>query len=428
MADCVAEEVSGRAAVAGEERRVRAAAALACAEAEESAARHDIEAEELAVARVFSAAQSKSRAEAVEAARLRAESLLAKCAADEEKNRRLLCCSEQQSRTALSVDRKLDLKTMSMFGKRWASIVQDEALSRRGAELDEKGDRALLDERHDAVFCFLVAPFESSQTDARPRGPASSALSTDEASARLQRIGRGYLLRKKLQRRLLNRCRDLYKQGVIHLLAGEFTQRREIVGEEYLARQGLVERLITTVPAPLHGSPLGPVLQDVLEEEEKRRNDILDDYAVTHDAIERAEHKQFLKHSSIVCTPEASDSSDEEDNTALVQPEIARPADVALSELQRESTPRRRYKGFELDALGRFLLDYENDLNRMQMELADFRRQVAFEHDQVKDTRDRAAQEVVRGGTGAMWVPARPLPLSDLVRGPSVQYGGKRRS
>ncbi|KPI82843.1 hypothetical protein ABL78_8146 [Leptomonas seymouri] len=349
------------------------------------------------------------------------------CFLEEEEERRRVWSNEQQSRIALLVDWKLLLKVMAMLVKRLDDVVHDEFLARRGIVLDEKGDRVLLGERHDALFDFLVAAFESSPVEANLEAATVSSLTAAAASLRLQRIGRGYLLRWRLQRRLQNRRRDLFKQGVTRILADEFTHRRELVGEEYLARRGTYERMNTPVAVALNGRPLAPVLQDLLVEEERLRRGILDDYAAIHDAIERAEHKQFLKHTSAIFTPEQSDPSEEEESEGFQSPEMLRHAGSVWSAHRRDNTPRRRYKGFELDALGRFLLDYESDLNRMQIELADFRRQVAFEHDQIKDVRDRAAQEVVRGGTGAMWVPARPLPLSDLVRGPSAQYEGKRR-
>ncbi|KAG5508870.1 hypothetical protein JKF63_05373 [Porcisia hertigi] len=359
------------------------------------------------------------------------------CMVTEAEERKALQKEEIKAHDALEDARKR-FHTLSLIATRQGSLFDDEKLARQCVELDENGCREHLRDKRELTQrstgdqqaatgsrSHVEKPYSGELLSSGEENVLDLVVFPDQAVALLQRVGRGRLLRKKLQNRLKNRRRHFLEQGVSRILVEEFTARRTVVGDEYLQRQGVHERYTRAVPMKHHGGLAHLALQQLFLDEESERDNILSDYIVARDSIQRAEHKEFLKKNSFFWMHGVSDPCDEEEISEL----LSSSADDLESSLlygRREKLFTTRYKGYELDALGRFLLDYERDLNQMQTALSDLRRSVAMHHDQLKDLRDRAAQEVVRGGTGAMWVPARPLPLSDLVRGPSTQYEIKR--
>ncbi|KAK7199383.1 hypothetical protein NESM_000911800 [Novymonas esmeraldas] len=436
MTDCEAAEGAERAATVAEERAAHDTLALAAVADEETVARHVLQVAETAAA--VEAVQEETRGRGLLVRRLqsRVSKALVRCQEREEEARRSVDAREAASRGTIVAEAKTRAAVVAAVATRKNTLQQDEGLARTGVELDEKGDRELLRGERELTLAELAAREAAAAAAAAPvrdaappsqRLPAAVTQSPEAATALLQRVGRGALLRRRLQRRMQNRRRDALKHGVGRILADEFSGRRAIVGEEYLQRHGVADQYDRAVPMEPCDDPGDAVLQQLAAEEEAARAEVLGDYVTASDAITRAEHKEFLKRGSAFWMPTAPDSSsDEEDVAALLLAGLPRIGESTLTAASRKNSSRTRYKGFELDALGRFLLDYQKDLNRMQTSLTDYRRSVALDHDQLKDVRDRAAQEVVRGGTGAMWVPARPLPLSDLVRGPSTQYEGKR--
>ncbi|KAG5504314.1 hypothetical protein JIQ42_06146 [Leishmania sp. Namibia] len=440
LAECELKEVESRRYVAAGEAVARAQFAVTALFSEESLQRKVIQEQEEDSA-MQTAAQESLESEAVTR---EVQSKLTKasklCIGQEAAARRALEVRETETREALARNVTSRAEALSRSETQRRLVVRKEVLARSDVELDEKRARALL-EGEWQLLEKCVAAWQQPATESHKthpsveRGDASPSVVNDSTAATvslehsailLQRIGRGRLLRKKLQNRLANRRRDILKQGVSRILAEEFTERRSILGDEYVQRQGLHDQYSCAVPMALLDDPVDLALQQLVMAEESERGNILGDYMVARDAIERAEHKQFLKKNTLVSVSEAPLSSDDDEVGETPLSGFLHGTESALTAGDRKTRFRTRYKGFEIDALGRFLLNYEKDLNYMQTMLTDFRRYVAMVHDQLKVVRDRAAQEVVRGGTGAMWVPARPLPLADLVRGPSTQYEGKR--
>ncbi|KAG5482623.1 hypothetical protein CUR178_05766 [Leishmania enriettii] len=440
LAECELNEVESRRYVAAGEAVARAQFAITALFGEESLRRKVIQDQEEDSA-TQTAAQESLESEAVtrevQSRLIKASKL---CIGQEAVARRALEVRETETRGALAANATSHAEALSRSESQRRLVVQKEVLARSDVELDEKRARALI-EGEWQLLEKCVAASQQPATESHKthpsveRGDASPSVVEDSTAATvslehsailLQRIGRGRLLRKNLQNRLANRRRDILKQGVGRILAEEFTERRSIVGDEYVQRQGLHDQYSCAIPMALFDDPVDLALQQLVMAEESERSNILGDYMVARDAIERAEHKQFLKKNTIVSASEAPLSSDDDEVGGTTFSGFLHGTESALMACDLKTRFRSRYKGFELDALGRFLLNYEKDLNHMQTMLTDFRRYVAMVHDQLKVVRDRAAQEVVRGGTGAMWVPARPLPLADLVRGPSTQYEGKR--
>ncbi|CAJ1987763.1 Flagellar Member 3 [Leishmania donovani] len=439
LADCVAMEGDARGQVAADEDAARFSLAAPFLTSEEALQRGEIQSGEQQLAMQLAMRENRERGVVLRKMHSRLTAFIESCMEKEAESRSALELLETRTRETLSEDAKKNTEVLSLFASRKNSLFQNEVLAREGVELDEKGMRESLKGEwqllRESVASNHPGATESCNTHAKleatevllPMEENSSdiALSPEQSVALLQRVGRGRLLRKKLQRRLENRRRDILKQGVSHILAEEFTGRRTIVGNEYLQRQGLRDHYDRAVPMTHYDDPVDAALQQLMITEESERDNILSDYILARGAIERAEHKQFLKQKALLWVSGAPESSDDEEVADLHLSDY-QGTESTLTAGSRKNRSRTRYKGFELDALGRFLLDYEKDINQMQTTLADFRRSVAIVHDQLKDARDRAAQEIVRGGTGAIWVPARPLPLADLVRGPNTQYEGKR--
>ncbi|KAG5482092.1 hypothetical protein LSCM1_05811 [Leishmania martiniquensis] len=373
-------------------------------------------------------------------ARSRLAKISTYCVQEEAETRSIIELREMEMREALTRASNTHAEATFRSALQKGFLFEAEGLSRSAIEDDENLFRHFLVEEWRQIEMSLAARQQPAREDCdtQPelqRCPASPAvkdnvtdvtISLEHFVALLQSVGRGYLLRRKLQKRLENRRRNILKQGMSRILAEELMQRRSILGDEYVQRQGLRDQYTWAVPAPLFDDPVDQVMQQLVMAETSERDNILSDYMLTRDIIERAEHKHFLKLNTLVSVSEAPVSSDDEEADETPLSGFLQYTESTSMDGSRRNRFRNRYRGFELDALGCFLLDYEKDLNHMQTMLTSYRRYVAMLHDQLKEIRDRAAQEVVRGGTGAMWVPARPLPLADLVRGPSTQYEGKR--
>ncbi|CAM37811.2 conserved hypothetical protein [Leishmania braziliensis MHOM/BR/75/M2904] len=439
LLDCHAAEVKSRGYVVADERADRFNLAVAFVVSDEAVLRRYIQSKEcVSATHVFTRASSE-RQDILRTRHSQIIKSLEMCVQDETVSRSGLEQEETDMRDVLVEDGKRRAATFSALASQRSFLLQEEVLARKDVELHENEVWELLrgewEQLRENLTAGQLAAAESYMTvvslEATEHVPPVEERSTDAlvsleiSVALLQRVGRGRLLRKKLQRRLENRRRDILKQGVSHILAEEFMERRTIVGDEHLLWQGLRSQCDRAVPLVRYDDPVDLALQNLMMAEESERDNILNDYILAHDVIERAEHKQFLKQNALVWVSEAPDSSDEEVDELLFSG-LLQGTYSTLTTRSRKNLSRTHYRGFELDALGRFLLDYEEDIHKMQAKLTDFRHSVAMVHDQLKYARDRAAQEVVRGGTGAIWVPARPLPLADLVRGPSAQYEGKR--
>ncbi|GET87533.1 hypothetical protein, conserved [Leishmania tarentolae] len=439
VVDCEAVEVSSRAQIKADEGAVRFSLGCPFIICQEAMRRRYIQSlEQQGVVKV-SEWEASERVIALRKMSSRLNGLLESFLRKETDSRGALELLESRTRTDLSEDAKKHSKALSLVATRRRSLLHDEGLARGVVELHEKGIRESLQGEWELIRERVMSKRQEAKpspkteagigdTELLPQMEKTSLdvpVSIYQSVALLQRVGRGRLLRGKLQKRLENRRRDFLKQGVSHILAEEFTGRRTIVGDEYMQRQGFYDQFNRAVPKTHYGDAADAALQQLMIAEESERDNILSDYILARGAIERAEHKQFLKHKSLFWVDGAPAISDDDEVTDLHFSDL-HATDSVLTAASRENRCRTRYKGFELDALGRFLFDYENDINHMQTALANFRRSVAIVHDQLKDARERAAQEIVRGGTGAMWVHARPLPLADLVRGPSTQFEGKR--
>ncbi|EPY15227.1 hypothetical protein STCU_12226 [Strigomonas culicis] len=196
------------------------------------------------------------------------------------------------------------------------------------------------------------------------------------------------------------------------LFLDEFNGRIRIA-EDFLSSFGELEKVANSVSASnVRADPM----ELLMKKEELNRLELEEDFMYGIERMRRREEKvrsQILGGYPARSTEDASGSS----------PGPLKPFVPPVTVLDRSAAKERdQYRGFELDEIGRFLLSYERDLLQLKQSILSKRQRIALEHDLLKETRDKAAQDIQRTGSGATWVPARPLPLSDLVRGPSVQY------
>ncbi|EPY16920.1 hypothetical protein AGDE_16535 [Angomonas deanei] len=225
----------------------------------------------------------------------------------------------------------------------------------------------------------------------------------------LQRVGRGYRCRKLLHARIVNRRVNEAEVGMKSLIKEEFETRIKIAGD-------CVHQLNDILFVYKHSAPLlanTDSFSVLMKEEESFRKDLESEYEYNSSVLSRLEGKHRL-NSSEGLLPSKSNTVD----STLSAPS----ANLPFVTLNPTPHQRESYRGFELDELGSFLIHYEADLQKLKKSIAEKRQLIAAEHDRLKERRDTASNDIHRGGTGASWVPSRPLPLSDLVRGPTVQY------
>lgn len=437
---CLEAEELGRLAITAEELSALGGVTIVELEDREAKFRAGVAGEEGALRADLHTTLAKEYQSVCDAVAKRMGALCAAWVAEEKAARAVLQEAAKNERKSLRSVFKKEMSKVVQRSSEVKALVMNEGLARRGITAEEMGDRELW-KREEADEVALVqssavqkergeSPAPShSEEDNDLRTDAARVLSAEEATVALQRVGRGAMLRQKLRRRLVNRRREAIRQGLTRVTTEEFAQRRNLVVQEYEKFLELCDKLSLETPVRCGGDAELRQIQELEQEEENTRNRIINDYYFYCDAIERAEHKQFLKNSSAFYQYDGSQPSEDDEETGALLVSSLPAGDATLADtVPVSSSSLQRYKGYELDSLGRFLLNYQADLNRMKESLAAHRSEVAFQHDQLKDARDQAAQEIVRGGTGAMWVPARPLPLADLVRGPSAQYDTKKGS
>nr|CCC92239.1 unnamed protein product [Trypanosoma congolense IL3000] len=259
-----------------------------------------------------------------------------------------------------------------------------------------------------------------------------------EASSLIKSVIFAYRARRRLANRFRNRKAYTQKNAIEDLYGVEHNERLAIINEEKAALEELFR--------------LGDFWDQKSEEESRKefvelekeeglaRHELIDDFMFQLKNLQRAYRKVVTKHQE--ATPSLQDlmrfearedalraggQCDASDTSfAGAQEDAVEVPGVERSDEMEgdydECLSSGRYKGYVLDAIGSFLLKYERDLRKFRAVLERNKAGIAVEHELLKKSRDNATQDVAHGGSGASWVPTRPLPLSDLVRGPSAQY------
>lgn len=202
------------------------------------------------------------------------------------------------------------------------------------------------------------------------------------------------------------------------MLEDEEADFLSIRADEVSRRQMMAELFRATFP---FGSGADAV-EAFLAEEAKCRQQLMNERWFELRELQRAHRK----HRDRVGTGESRRRTPHSvgGDAGVLEDSSAVPSPVAV--LEEESVlehrpPPSTYRGFEVDPLGEFLLQYEADLRRFRRSVEMQRRKVASEHDRITEQRDRLAEEVVQGRVGASWVARKTLPLSDLLRGPNSE-------
>ncbi|KEG13533.1 hypothetical protein DQ04_00951090 [Trypanosoma grayi] len=256
----------------------------------------------------------------------------------------------------------------------------------------------------------------------------------EDAATLIKSVACGYRVRRRLGNRYCNRKAHEYKNAMANTLRMEFAARNAVLDDEKVERQQLADtenRLLA-----LSRKNLGKTLAELEKEEDDTRHQLIDDSMFQLGQLQRASRKLLAKQQDQ--TPSLNKLKEFEDREDMMHHSVEEPFakekpsahvndyinDTDDDDDDDDDAPIEsgKYKGYALDPIGTFLLQYERDLRRFRASLEKNRQTVAAEHDLLKKSRDNATQEMVHGGSGALWIPTRPLPLSDLVRGPSAQY------
>ncbi|RNE96931.1 putative calpain cysteine peptidase, partial [Trypanosoma rangeli] len=241
-----------------------------------------------------------------------------------------------------------------------------------------------------------------------------------------------YRIRRRLANRLLNRKVQEYKNAFADTLRMELCARSAIGDEERSERQQIDEAKNSLLSLTTESTV--QTIAELETEEDDNRHQLIDDFMFHHSQLRRASRKVLAKEQESMPTLrhlQELEAKEDRIHSKMTSP-IAQRFKLPLSDTgedgeeedEDEDVPLKtgKYKGYTLDSIGTFLLQYEQDLRRFKASLEKNRMAVAAEHDLLKRSRDSATQDMVHGGTEALWIPTRPLPLSDLVRGPSAQY------
>ncbi|KAG8342559.1 hypothetical protein TRVL_06614 [Trypanosoma vivax] len=267
-----------------------------------------------------------------------------------------------------------------------------------------------------------------------------------EACAVIKSVVFAYRARRRLANRFLSRKVHERKNAIEDLHAAEHTARLAIMEEEGMDHARLLEARDS---AAVHILRLGlkPLLE-LEKEEDNVRHQLIDDCMFDLNNLHRAARKivarqkeqapsllqllDFEKQDDALRNATSNTGSGENCGSPLPGPhgfcESDEDAEVGEELEENEEdydniVESGMYKGYTLDSIGAFLLQYERDLRRMRSFLEKNRNAMVAEHDLLKKSRDNATQDIVHASSGgSLWIPTRPLPLSDLVRGPSAQF------
>ncbi|KAH9582329.1 CLU domain [Trypanosoma melophagium] len=301
---------------------------------------------------------------------------------------------------------------------------------------EEENIKALLDE---VANMEVHAKYAQEEREAEEQEVQQKKRKQD-ATTLLKSVVFAYRTRRRLANRFVNRKVHEYKNAFANTLRTEFMARNAISNAERGERQQIYETRDALVSSMQKLSNKSLTLLE--KEEDDARHQLIDDCMFQLGQLQRASRKLFAKQ--YAQPPSLKDLQEfEERQNGIGSEAVNSTAKTKITPLKNEQRDMNgdegidddeveeddaaviesgKYKGYVLDPIGTFLLQYERDLRRFRAFLERSRQIVAVEHDLLKKARDTATQEMVHGGTGALWIPARPLPLSDLVRGPSAQY------
>ncbi|ORC89835.1 putative calpain cysteine peptidase, partial [Trypanosoma theileri] len=301
---------------------------------------------------------------------------------------------------------------------------------------EEEGIKNLLDE---VANMEVHAKYAQEEREAEEQEIQQKKRKQD-ATTLLKSVVFAYRTRRRLANRFVNRKVHEYKNAFANTLRTEFMARNEIIGEEREERQQMQEAKDAFVSSMQKLSNKSLALLE--KEEDDARHQLIDDCMFQLYQLQRASRKVLAKQQAPPSLKDLQEFEERENGigsaavnsvakTKIITPlkneagNINEDDGVDEDEVEEDDDAvieSGKYKGYALDPIGTFLLQYERDLRRFRASLERSRQSVAVEHDLLKKTRDTATRDMVNGGTGALWIPARPLPLSDLVRGPSAQY------
>ncbi|RNE97928.1 putative calpain cysteine peptidase [Trypanosoma conorhini] len=338
-----------------------------------------------------------------------------------------IVADEQETRAALGQQQGASLA----FQRSVAALVSSEEEGREsigGTEASEFG--ALQVQTGKAAEKALLAQEEREAVERE----AQQTQRRQDAQQLIKSVVFAYRIRRRLANRLLNRKAQECKNAFADTLRMEFSARSAIGEEEMSERQQLDEAKHSLLS--LAAQSTVRTTAELEKEEDDVRHQLIDDFMFHLSQLQRASRKaQARQHDFMPSLKQLQEFEAKEDRIhANKTSPIAAKLNLPLSdtdeaveeeeEAEDEAAPLNtgKYKGYALDSIGTFLLQYERDLRRFRASLEKNRLAVAAEHDLLKKSRDNATQDMVHGGTEALWIPTRPLPLSDLVRGPSAQY------
>lgn len=247
----------------------------------------------------------------------------------------------------------------------------------------------------------------------------------------IQRAVRGGLVRRRLRKRCMNRRLQQQRDRLTAFHIEEFELRQLLLRDEEERRIMLSEYCSASVPqARPEETPAERAVREFTEKETAARRKIEERYHVKLAKLRNAERKQHLNILSLALAQRdsllpAGVTNADRNGGRTTEPYGAFDSTPLIpilgdDDLLRPAEARNQYRGYELDPIGRFLLDYERELRKLRDNISHHRQAAAVEHDRLKDIRDAAAQQVARVVPREVIVSARPKPLSDLVRGPNV--------
>ncbi|PWV01733.1 Flagellar Member 3 [Trypanosoma cruzi] len=348
-------------------------------------------------------------------------------AMDEEKKcRDVIFANEQEDINLL----RRELEVAIAVEESVAKMIGSEEEARRSIGDTEEYEWGQLQEEVGKASLEAIRAQEERETVEKE---AQQMKRRQDAQALIKSVVFAYRIRRRLANRFQNRKAQENKNAIAEILRMEFNTRSAICDEERLECQKIDEAKRSLIS--LTGTRAARTIAELEKEEDDARHELMDDFAFHLSQLQRASRKALAKRQDLIPSlKQLQEFEENEDRMHATTMFTATGRKVGLplsddtgdegDEEEEFDTPLTtgKYKGYTLDSIGTFLLQYERDLQRFKASLEKHRVIVAADHDMLKKARDNATQDMVHGGTGALWIPTRPLPLSDLVRGPSAQY------
>ena len=264
---------------------------------------------------------------------------------------------------------------------------------------------------------------------------------------------RGYLARKKLAARRAIKIAQQRRSQLGNVQDAERRRRLEIAAEErddaraLLNAQNNVKEVLRQANMQRRKSEdatrsLAKKLADLQTEEEAYRKRIADDYTFEMSHKQRAlkklhaaaKPKQSPEATTAAAAPQAADVHTPRLKPAAPSTPATTTAEAAQPRPRGASSagdvPPQQFRGFPLDQVGKFLTQYEMELQNMKLWNTDWRRKLELEHETLRDARDRASGEMVNAPppqVGMLWVPTKPL-FAAAREGPSAYQHRNSRS